>query len=57
MVSKGAGQGSLVDRVLGSCYSVLGLIPAWEFDLMGSNIQIGIFTELLDYLVYHVWAA
>ena len=39
-------------RVLGSGPSVPGSIPGWEFDLMGiANIQIGIFTELLDYLV------
>ena len=45
-------------RVVGSGPSVPGSIPAREFDLMGiANMQIGIFTELLDYLVYHAWAA
>jgi len=34
----GGGQGSLVVRVLGSCHSVPGSIPAWEFDLMGMLI-------------------
>ena len=32
------GQGSLMVRVLGSCHSVPGSIPAWEFDLMGMLI-------------------
>ena len=43
-------QGCLVDRVLGSCYSVPGLIPAWEFDLMGLLIY------RLEYLLSY-WTA
>ena len=51
------GQGCLVDRVLGSCYSVPGLILAWEFDLMG--LLIYRLEYLLSYwtTLYHVWAA